>query len=115
MITPKKIGRKIEKLFLAQNCLKRIMSELLDYTKKNDKISKKNRKIIFGSDWSNQITPKNDKKTRNKIETSLAQICLKQIMSQLFDYPKKLTKNREKKLKNHLGSHLSEMNNEPTF
>ena len=35
-------------------------------------------------------------KNREKIEKFLAQNFLKQIMSQLLDYTKKLTKNREK-------------------
>ena len=39
------------RIFLAQNCLKRIMSQLLEYTKKWQKIEKKkSRKIIFGSE-----------------------------------------------------------------
>ena len=62
-----------EKIFLAQNCLNRIMSQISDYTKKLTKIEKKNRKII--------------------------QNFLKRKMSQLLDYTKKLTKNREKKIK----------------
>ena len=41
-----------EKLFFAQNCLNRIMSQLLDYTQKLTKIERKNRKIIFGSELS---------------------------------------------------------------
>ena len=41
--------KKIEKLFLVQNFLKRKMSQFLDNTKKNDKKSRKKiRKIIFG-------------------------------------------------------------------
>ena len=56
-MTPKKLTKKsrkkIRKLFLAQNCLKRIMSQLLEYTKKIDKKSReKNRKIILGSEFS---------------------------------------------------------------
>ena len=43
--------KKFEKIFLAQNCLKRIMSQLLDYTKKLTK-NRENRKIIFGSELS---------------------------------------------------------------
>ena len=43
--------KKIEKLFLGQNCLKRTISQLLDYTKMT-KIEKKVRKIIFGSELS---------------------------------------------------------------
>ena len=45
--------KKIEKLFIAQNCLKRKMSQLLEYTKKLTKNQeKRNRKIIFGSEFS---------------------------------------------------------------
>ena len=41
--------KNLEQLFLAQNCLKRIMSQLLEYTKKIDKKSrKKSRKIVYG-------------------------------------------------------------------
>ena len=44
---------KNRKLFLVQNCLKRVMSQLLEYTKKiNKKLREKNRKIIFGSEFS---------------------------------------------------------------
>ena len=51
------------------------MSQLLDYTRKNDKKSIKKIENLF-----------------------LAQIfCLKRIMSQFLDYTKKLTKNRKKK------------------
>ena len=58
----KKSSEKIEKLFLGQNFLKRIMSQrklfsaqnclnqLLDNTKKKQKIEKKNQKLIFGSE-----------------------------------------------------------------
>ena len=83
-----KTREKKEKLFLAQNCLKRIMSQLLDYTKKMTKIEKKIEKVF------------------------LCQNCLKRIM--ILDYTKK-TKNREKKRKIIFGSKLSEANNEPTF
>ena len=52
----KKSIKKIEKLFLDQNGLKQIMNQLLDYTKKltknRQKIEWKNRKIIFGSEFS---------------------------------------------------------------
>ena len=48
----KKSRKKIEKLFLVQNFLKRIMSQLLNNTNKWRKIEKKNRKIIFGSEFS---------------------------------------------------------------
>ena len=40
--------KKIEKLFLAQNGLKQIMSQLLDYTKKLTK----NQQFFFGSEFS---------------------------------------------------------------
>ena len=43
---------KKSRIFLAQNCLKRIMSQLLEYTKKLTKIERKNRKIIFRSEFS---------------------------------------------------------------
>ena len=67
-----KIDKKNEKkLFLDQNFLKRIMSQLLDNTKKMTKSRKKREKLF------------------------LAQNCLKRIMSQLLEYTKKLTKNRE--------------------
>ena len=36
-----------EKLFLAQNCLKRIMSQLLEYTKKSTKNREKKSKNYF--------------------------------------------------------------------
>ena len=39
--------KKIEKLFLVQNFLKRIMSQLLDNTKKMKKNREKNQKINF--------------------------------------------------------------------
>ena len=49
----KKSKKNREKLFLAQNCLNRIISQLLDNTKKTDiKSRKKNLKIIFGSELS---------------------------------------------------------------
>ena len=52
---------KKSKIFLAQNCLKRVMSQLLDYSKKNgQKNREKNREKLF-----------------------LAQNCLHRIMSQL--------------------------------
>ena len=42
---------KIEKLFLGQNFLKRIMSQLLDNTKKMTRNrEKKSKKLIFGSE-----------------------------------------------------------------
>ena len=44
--------KKIEKLSLVQNFLKRIMSQLLDNTKKLQKIEKKIKKLIFGSELS---------------------------------------------------------------
>ena len=62
-----------KKLFLAQNCLKRIMSQLLDYIEKiGEKIEKKNQKIIFGSDLSEtnnepifRLQPKNKEIEKN--------------------------------------------------
>ena len=51
-LTPKKLTKNREKnrekLFLAQNCLNRIMSQLLDNTKIMTKNREKIRKIIFG-------------------------------------------------------------------
>ena len=59
-------NKKFEKLLMAQICLIKIMSQLLDYTKKKwQKIEEKIQKLFF------------------------AQICLKRIMIQLFDYTKK--------------------------
>ena len=45
-----KIERKKnrEKLFLAQNCLKRIMSQVLEYTKKMTKNRETNNEPTFG-------------------------------------------------------------------
>ena len=80
----KKSRKKIEKLFLVQNFLKRIMSQLLDNTKKMTKIEKKIEKL------------------------SLVQNFLKRIMSQLLDNTKKMTKNRQKIKKIIFGSELSE-------
>ena len=48
----KKTRKKIEKLFLVQNFLKRIMSQLLDNTKKMTKNGEKIKKLIFGSELS---------------------------------------------------------------
>ena len=48
----KKSRKKIEKLFLVQNFLKRIMSQLLDNTKKMTKNREKIKKLIFGSELS---------------------------------------------------------------
>ena len=77
-------SKKNRKIFLALNCLKRIMSQLLDYTKK---IDKKSRKIIFGSKLSapnNEPTLRIPKKlTKNREKLFLAQNCLHRIMSQL--------------------------------
>ena len=56
-ITPKKwqkIEKKTRKLFLAQNGLHRIMSQLSDDTKKLTKNREKDSKIIFGSKWSEE-------------------------------------------------------------
>ena len=50
-----------------------------------------------------------------KLRLTLAQNCLKRIMSQLLDNTKKLTKKREKKSKIIFGSEYSKANNEPTF
>ena len=52
---------KNRELFLAQNCLNRIISQLLYNTKKKDKIKKKIKKLIFGSELSEDfkfLTPK---------------------------------------------------------
>ena len=80
-----------EQLFLAQNCLNRIMSQLLDNTIKITKNRGKNRKIIFGSEFSEtfRLHQKIDK-NREKLFSA------QRIMSQLLDYTKKMTKNREK-------------------
>ena len=59
-----KIEKQILKLFLAQNCLKRIMSQFLEYTKK---IEKKSKKLFLGQNF------------------------LKRIMRQLLDDTKKMT------------------------
>ena len=63
-----------------------------------------------------EYTKKIDKKSRKKIEQLfLVQNFLKRKMSQLLDNTKKLIKNREKKSKNYcwsVGSELSEANNE---
>ena len=95
-LTPKneKKSRKKnrEKLFLAQNCLNRIMSQISDYTKKLTKIEKKNRKIILGSEFSeakNELTFRINQKKWQKIE--------------------------EKNRKIIFGSEFSETDNEPTF
>ena len=62
--------KKIEKLFLVQNFLKRIMSQLLDNTKKMTKNREKNQKINFWVRivWKflNFWQQKNDKKWRKK-------------------------------------------------
>ena len=56
------------------------------------------------------------KNREKKIEKLfLAQNGLKQIMSQLLDYTKKLTKNRVKKSKNYFWVRIFETDNEPTF
>ena len=71
--TKKMTNRK--KIFLAQNCLKRIISQLKDDTKKLTKNQEKIRKIIFGSELSeakNELTfrlhQKMTKNRENKIE-----------------------------------------------
>ena len=88
----KNLEKNREQLFLAQNCLNRIMSQLLDNTIKITK----NRKIIFGSEFSetnNQPTFRlHQKIDKNREKLFSAQ----RIMSQLLDYTKKMTKNREK-------------------
>ena len=62
--------KKFEKIFLAHNCLKRII------TKNREK---KNRKIIFGSELSEtnneqtfRLYQKNDEKSRKKIDKLLS-------------------------------------------
>ena len=82
-IAPKKwqkIEKKTRKLFLAQNGLHRIMSQLSDDTKKLTKNREKDSKIIFGSKWSEE---NNEPTFRlyQKIEIFLVQNCLKRIMS----------------------------------
>ena len=68
------------------------MSQLLEYTKKNDKKSrKKSRKIIFGSEL---FEPNNEP---------------------YFRLYQKIDKNREKSRKIILDSEFSEAKNEPTF
>ena len=49
-----KNDKKSRKLFLAQNGLHRIMSQLSDDTKKLTKNREKDSKIIFGSKWSEE-------------------------------------------------------------
>ena len=103
----KKLTKKIEKknrekLFLARNCLHRIMSQLKKWHQKNwQKIKKNNSKIICSS-----------KKDKNREKLFLAQNCLQRIMSQLQDDTKKIKKKNSKII---FGSELSEANNEPTF
>ena len=93
---------KIEKLFWGQNCLKRIMSQLLEYTK-NDKKSRKNQKINFSGQNCLKIfeflTPTKLTKNRekNREQLFLAQNCLNRIMSQLLDNTNKTKKNRGEK------------------
>ena len=72
----KKSRENIEKLFLGQNFLKRIMSKISNYTKKLTKIEKKIEKLF------------------------LVQNFLKRIMSQLLDNTKKNYKKSRKKSKN---------------
>ena len=92
----KKSRKKIEKIFLVQNFLKRIMSQLLDNTKNR----KKTRKIVFGSELSVAINEptfrihqKNDKKSRKKNRKIIfGQNFLKRIMCQLLDNNNKMTK-----------------------
>ena len=81
------------------------MSQLLEYTKKNDKKSeKKSRKIIFGSESFEPNNEPNfrlyqniDKNRETKIEKLLwGQNCLKRIMSQLLEYTKNDKKSRKK-------------------
>ena len=81
-----------EKLFLAQNCLNRIISQISDYTKKLTKIEKKNRKIILGSEFS---------KAKNELTFRIRQ--------------KNDKKSRKKNRKIIFGTEFSETNNEPTF
>ena len=88
------------KIFLAQHCLKRIMSQLLDHTKK---LTKNREKIISGSKLSApnneptfRIHQKMTKSIKKSIKIFLAQNCLKRITSQKND--KKSRKKMEKLL-----------------
>ena len=99
-LTPTKLTKNREKnreqLFLAQNCLNRIMSQLLDNTNKTKKIEEKNRKIIFGSEFS-ETNNEPTFRLHQKIDKNREKLFSAQrIMSQLLDYTKKMTKNREK-------------------
>ena len=77
---------------MAQNCLKRIISQLLEYTKKMTKNrEKKSRKIIFGSEL---FEPNNEPN---------------------FRLYQKIDNNREKNREIILGSEFSEAKKEPTF
>ena len=81
--------RKKSKNILAQNCLKRMMSQLLEYTKKS---RKKSKKLFLGKNF------------------------LKRIMIQLLNNTKRMTKIEEKKSRKIIfGSELSEAKNEPTL
>ena len=79
------------------------MSQLLEYTKKLQKIEKKNRKLIFGSELSEanyELTFRIPKNRGKKIEKLfLVQIFLKRIMSQLLDNTKKNDKKSGKNQK----------------
>ena len=78
-IAPKN-DKKSRKLFLAQNGLHRIMSQLSDDTKKLTKNREKDSKIIFGSKWS-EVNNEPTFRLYQKIEIFLVQNCLKQNMS----------------------------------
>ena len=82
--------KKSKNYILAQNCLKRIMSQLLDYTNKKIQKSRKNRKLFFGQNCLKQImiTPKKLTNIEKKFEKLFfgQNYCMKRIMSQLLDF-----------------------------
>ena len=88
--------KKFEKLLI--QIMIQIMSQLLDYTKKMAKNRGKNSKYIFCSDLSETNNdPTFDYTKKDKIEKKyrklfLAQICMKQEMSQFLDNTKKIQK-----------------------
>ena len=99
-LTPTKLTKNREKnreqLFLAQNCLNRIMSQVLDNTNKTKKNRGKKSKIIFGSEFS-ETNNEPTFRLHQKIDKNREKLFSAQrIMSQLLDYTKKMTKNREK-------------------
>ena len=96
-----------EQLFLAQNCLNRIMSQLLDNTIKITKNRGKNRKIIFGSEFSetnNQPTFR----LHQKIDKNREKIIFGPANNEpTFRLHQKNDKKSRKNSKNIIGSELS--------